>query len=166
VKSVNFAKLPDGQGDGLCLVELDGLEGRERNVYVAFRVYKKRQLFVLRHGLRRGDVLAADDVSEKETYLTGSTVYPSSRSEVVGKKLRRDLPAGTVLTPQVLEDRILVKSGDMVRIVAENSRLAIHANGKALDRGKMGQTIRVRNLTSGKEILCKVRGGDTVSVEF
>lgn len=166
VRNVNFAKVPDGQGDGLCLVEIDGNEARERTIYVAFKVYKKRQLFVLKHGARRGDILTAGDLAEKEAYLTGSTVYPSAKDEVVGKRLRRDLPAGTVLTPQVLEDRILVKSGDTVSIVAENSRLAIHANGRALDRGRMGDTIRVKNLTSGKEILGKVTGGDVVSVEF
>jgi flagellar basal body P-ring formation protein FlgA len=166
VKGINFAKVPDGQGDGLCLVEIEGKDVRERNIYVAFKVYKKKQLFVLKQGGKRGDLVTAESLAEKETFLTGGTVYPASRSEVVGKRLKKDIPAGTVLTPQVLEDQILVKSGDVVSIIAENRRMLIHANGRALDRGRMGETIRVKNLTSGKEILGKVTGGNTVSVEF
>jgi flagellar basal body P-ring formation protein FlgA len=166
VKNINFTKVPDAQGDGICLVEMEGKEMKERNVYVAFKVYKKKRLFVLKHGAKRGDLLTAADLSEKETHLTGPTQYPSSRAEVVGKRLRKDTAAGTVMTPQLLEDQILVKNGDVVSIVAENPRLLINANGRALDKGRLGETIRVKNLTSGKEILGKVTGGNTVSVEF
>lgn len=166
VKSVNFAKVPDVQGDGLCLVEVEGKDVKERSVYVAFKVYKKKVLYMLHQTLKRGDVVKEEDVAEKEAYLTGSVAYPSSRSEVVGRKVRKDLQAGTVLTPQVLEEQILVKSGDVVSIVAENQRLVVNANGKALDRGKLGETIRVKNMTSGKEILGRVTGSNTVTVEF
>ena len=166
VKGINFAKVPDGQGDGLCLVEIEGKDVKERNLYVAFRVYKKKVLFVLKQEGKRGDLVKAENLAEKETFLTGAVVYPSSRTEVVGKKLKKDLPAGTVITPQVLEDHILVKNGDLVSIVAENPRLLIHANGKALDRGRMGETIRVKNMTSGKEIFGRVTGSNTVTVNF
>ncbi len=166
VRGINFSKVPDAQGDGVCLVEFDMKESRERNAYVAFKVYKKRQLFVLKQGGKRGNVVTDADVAEKEAFLTGMTAYPASRGEVIGKRLRRDLPAGTVLTPQAIEDPILIQTGEVVHIIAENPRLVIHTNGKALDRGRMGETIRVKNLNSGKEILGKVTGGNTVTVEF
>ncbi|HEY3277232.1 MAG TPA: flagellar basal body P-ring formation chaperone FlgA [Syntrophorhabdaceae bacterium] len=166
VKGINFTKVPDGQGDGLCLVEIEGKDVKERNLYVAFRVYKKKVLFVLKQEGKRGDLVKAENLAEKETFLTGAVIYPSSRNEVVGKKLKKDLAPGTIITPQVLEDQILVKSGDLVSIVAENPRLLIHANGKALDRGKMGETVRVKNITSGKEILGRVTGENLVTVEF
>jgi len=166
VKSITFAKVPDSQGNGLCLVEFVSKDTRERNAYVSFRVFKKSALFMMKRAGKRGDILTASDIVEKDTFLTGATVYPGSRDEIVGKKLRKDLPAGTVITTQALEDQILVQSGEIVNVLVENQRLAIHTSGKALDRGKMGDTVRVKNLTSGKEIYGKVTGTSAVTVEF
>jgi flagellar basal body P-ring formation protein FlgA len=166
VKDISFARVPDAQGNGLCLVEFAAKDTKERSAYVSFKIFKKKTLFVMKMGGKRGDILSASDLMEKETHLTGATAYPGSRSEVIGKKLKRDIPAGTVITSQVLEDQVLVQSGEIVSIIAENPRLAIHTNGKALDRGKMGETVRVKNLTSGKEIYGKVTGNSVVSVEF
>ena len=166
VKNINFARVPDAQGDGICLVELDAKGARERSAYVPFKVFKKKRLFVLKAAGKTGDAITDADVIEKETYLTGATAYPPSKADVIGKRLKKDTPAGTVLTPQVLEDRVLVQRGEIVSIVAENRRLVIQSNGKALDRGRMGETIRVKNLSSGKEVHGKVTGSSAVSVEF
>jgi flagella basal body P-ring formation protein FlgA len=166
VKSVNFARVPDAQGDGICYVEFDGKEARERSAYVPFKVFKKKRLFVLKAAGKTGEAITDADLLEKETYLTGTTAYPPSRAEVIGKRLRKDTPAGTVLTAQLLEDRVLVQRGEIVSIIAENRRLVIQSNGKALDRGRMGETIRVKNLSSGKEVYGKVTGSNAVSVEF
>jgi flagellar basal body P-ring formation protein FlgA len=166
VKNINFSKVPDAQGDGICLVEFDARDVRERSAYVPFKVFKKKQLFVLKEGGKAGDPITRADVIEKETYLAGATAYPASRDDVIGKRLRKDAPAGTVLTPQLLEDRVLVQRGEIVSIVAENGRLVIQVSGKAMDKGRMGETIRVKNLTSGKEVYGKVTGSNVVSVEF
>jgi len=109
VKAVNFSRVPDAQGDGVCLVEFEGKDARERNAYVSFKVFKKKRLFVLKQAGKKGDILGAGDVTEKETYLTGAPVYPSSREEVIGKKLKRDMPASTVITPPILEDQLFVE---------------------------------------------------------
>jgi flagella basal body P-ring formation protein FlgA len=166
IRTVNFAKVPDAQGDGLCLVEFDAKDARERNAYVSFKVFKKKRLFVLKQGLKKGDVVTAQDVMEKETYLTGTTAYPASRDEVLGKRVRKDVPAGTIVTPQALEEQVLVQKGEIVNVTAENKRIAVHTSAKALDKGRMGETIRVKNLTSGKEVFGKVTGSNAVSVQF
>jgi flagellar basal body P-ring formation protein FlgA len=166
VKSISFARIPDAQGNGLCLVEFTAKETRERNAYVAFKVFKKKALFMMKNTGKKGDILTASDIVEKDTFLTGATAYPGSRDEVIGKRLLKELPAGTVITSQALEEQILVRTGEIVNIVVENPRLTIHTSGKALDRGKMGDTVRVKNLTSGKEIYGKVTGSSAVTVEF
>ena len=70
---MNFTKVPDAQGDGLCLVEFDAKEARERNAYVPFKVFRKKRLFVLKAAGKGGDAVTEADVMEKETYLTGAT---------------------------------------------------------------------------------------------
>ena len=54
----------------------------------------------------------------------------------------------------------------MVTIVAENDVLKISVSGKARSSGAEGDTIRVQNLTSLKEIPARVISATTVQVAF
>jgi flagella basal body P-ring formation protein FlgA len=167
VRHINFAKIPDSNGDGLCLVEVDEKAGRTKNVYVSFRVSNKKKLFVLKHSAQRGDTIRSDEIMVKEVYMTGSgTIYPLKIEDVAGKVLKRDLPAGTVIISQAIEDSFVVQRGDTVNIVAENKKLLIQAKGRTLEKGKIGDIIRVKNLTSNKEIVGRVAGSSTVKVDL
>ena len=60
----------------------------------------------------------------------------------------------------------LVKRGEIITIAAVNGGLKITATGIAKSNGQEGDTIRVKNSGSGKEILCKVIGPGLAAVEF
>jgi flagella basal body P-ring formation protein FlgA len=167
VKHINFAKIPDSNGDGLCLVEIDEKHGRTKNVYVSFRVSNKRKMFVLKQGAKKGDIVRSDDIFVKEVYLNGNGMdYPLKIDDVTGKALKRDVSAGTVITSQVLEDSFVMQRGDTVNIVAENKKLLVQTKGRTLERGKIGDFIRVKNLTSNKEIVGRVVGSGIVKVDL
>ncbi|MCX5813486.1 MAG: flagellar basal body P-ring formation chaperone FlgA [Proteobacteria bacterium] len=168
VKHIDFVRIPDLNGDGLCLVEIDEKNGRTRNLYVSFKVSNKKKMFILKQNTKRGDVVRPDDISVKETYMNGNSGadYPSRMEDVVGKALKRDMPAGTVITCQSLEDSFVIQRGDTVNIVAENKKLLLQAKGRTLERGKIGDIIRVKNLTSDKEIVGRVAGSSTVKVDL
>ncbi|OPY64541.1 MAG: flagellar basal body P-ring biosynthesis protein FlgA [Syntrophorhabdaceae bacterium PtaU1.Bin034] len=165
-RGISFTKVPDASGDGICLVELDGRNGGVTNIYVPFKVFVKRKLYVLKHNIKKGDVLSADDVVEKQTYLNGSgAAYPMNSADVLGKVAKKELLAGNVITLKVLEDPTAIQKGEVVNITAQNRRLLVQGKGTALEKGKMGDVVRVKS-TSGKEIAGKVTGSNTVSVEF
>jgi flagella basal body P-ring formation protein FlgA len=54
----------------------------------------------------------------------------------------------------------------MVTIIAENDVLKISVSGKARSAGAEGDTIRVQNLSSLKEIPARVISATTVQVAF
>jgi flagella basal body P-ring formation protein FlgA len=167
VKHINFVKIPDSNGDGLCLVEVDEKNGRTKNVYVSFKVSNKKKMFVLKQSAKRGDIVRSDDFIVKEVYMNGNGGdYPLRKEDVVGKALKRDIQAGTVITCQALEDSYVVQKGDSVNIVAENKKLMVQAKGRTLERGKIGDIIRVKNLTSDKEIVGRVAGSSTIKVDL
>jgi flagella basal body P-ring formation protein FlgA len=167
VKHIDFAKIPDSNGDGLCLVEVDEKNGRTKNVYVSFKVSNKRKMFILKQSANKGDTLRSRDVFVKETYMNGNGAdYPLRMEDMIGKVLKRDMPAGSVITTHVLEDSFVVQRGDTVNIVAENKKLLIQAKGRTLERGKIGDIIRVKNLTSNREIVGKVTGSSTIKVDL
>ena len=167
VRGINFVKVPDVNGDGICAVEIENPAGRSRTVQVPFRIFTKRQLFVLKQGGQKGDTIGKNDIYVRDTFMNGKgSNYPNSAEDVVGKVLKRDVPANTVITGRYLEDQVVVKRGDMVTIVAENNRMVVQAKGKTIDRGRMGDMVRVKNIASGKELMAKVTGSNTVKVEF
>ena len=58
------------------------------------------------------------------------------------------------------------EKGGRVVIKAENKNLLITAMGKAMEKGCIGDYIRVMNISSGKEIIAMVKRTDLVEVQF
>ncbi len=132
-----------------------------------FKVFSKRGLFVLKQAGQKGDLISEKDIIVRETYMNGKLAgYPASADEVIGKALKRDVPANTVITDQVLENQVVMKRGDIVTIIAESNKLIVHAKGRTIDKGRIGENIRVKNIASGKELTAKVISGTAVKVEF
>ncbi len=167
VRNVNFVKVPDANGDGVCAVEVESGSGHIRNVQVPFRVFTRRRLFILKQAGQKGDILDKKDFYIRETYMNGKGAdYPPSEEDVTGKALKRDVPASTIITGQMLESRVVVRRGDVVTIIAENTRLIVRSKGKTVEKGCVGDTIRVKNISSGRELMAKVINSNTVKVEF
>jgi flagella basal body P-ring formation protein FlgA len=167
VKNITFAKIPDANGDGICAVEINASAGRSRNIQVPFRVFVKRKLYMLKIALKKDEYIKKEDILIKETYMNGKgDEYPASLADLSGKTLKRDLPANTILTHQMLEEPVAVQRGEIVNIVAENKKLLVLVKGKTIDKGRIGDTIRVKNISSGKEIVGRVTALNAVSIDF
>ncbi len=167
IVNISFVKVPDAGGDGVCAVEVRNSAGHTQTVQVPFKVFAKRELYVLKRAMQKGDLVTHKDLAIRDTYMNGRMAgYPATIEDVIGKALKRDLPANTVLTDQVIEDRVVMKRGEVVTIIAESNKIVVQAKGRAIDNGRMGETIRVKNLSSGKELVGKVVSGTAVKVEF
>ncbi|HBA56061.1 MAG TPA: flagella basal body P-ring formation protein FlgA [Syntrophorhabdus aromaticivorans] len=167
IRNISFVRMPDSRGEGLCLVEIEGKNRRDKNVYVPFRVTRKTRVFVLMENGKKGDVIRRDSVALRDTSLNDRrSVYPSRLEDVVGKTLKKDVPGGTVITSPLLDNPVVIERGEVVSIVAENRRIVVRAKGRALEKGRMGDSIRVKNTSSDREIYGKVVGDSVVSVSF
>jgi len=65
----------------------------------------------------------------------------------------------------MLEEQLVLAKGEIVNMTLESKKLLVQAKGVALEKGKMGDTVRVRS-ASGKEVIGKVTGSNSISVEF
>jgi flagella basal body P-ring formation protein FlgA len=167
IKSVNLHKVPDVGGKGLAVVEFEGEDGKLRASYVPFRVYEKRTLFYAKKALSRGTPVGMDDLGSKEV-ITGESelIYPKDVQDVVGKVVKKDLAAGTVFTNQVLDSPQVIRRGELVTIIGESRQISVRAKGRAEEPGRLGERIRVRNLSSDREIVGTVADNRMVVVEF
>lgn len=167
VVNVNFVKIPDVNGDGVCSVEIRNPAGRAQAIQVPFKVFSRRELYVLKQAGQKGDLISEKDIIVRETYMKGKLAgYPASADEIIGKALKRDVSANTVITDQFLENQVVMKKGDIVTIIAESNKLIVSAKGRTIDKGRVGENIRVKNIASGKELTAKVISSNAVKVEF
>ena len=122
-------------------------------VYVAVRVQAVREVVVLARSLPRDHLLQPGDLVVRPHDVSGLTLGFMTRSnQAVGRRLRRSLTAGSVLTPQHLATRVDVARGQEVTLVARVGTSEIRMAGEAEASGAIGQRIRVRNRSSGRVV--------------
>lgn len=138
-----------------------------RNIPVRIEVEALVDMVVALHQVEHGQLVsAADVVLQKREITQGSHLAARSTDEVIGKKARTTLRGNQPVRVDQVEKVPLIKSGQMVTIVAENEVLKVSVSGKARSAGAEGDTIRVQNLSSLKEISARVISATTVQVAF
>lgn len=119
---------------------------------------------VLVTAAKAGTVLTEADVRAERrdvAALNGQYLLPET---VIGRPLKKALPANTVLLPDFLTTIKAVKRGELVTIRNRSEAFEISMPGVALSDGEVGQRIRVRNEQSGRVIQATVTGSGMVDV--
>ncbi|MGC0153256.1 flagellar basal body P-ring formation chaperone FlgA [Chromobacterium vaccinii] len=119
------------------------------------------QAAVAARNLRAGEVLQAEDIAWEARPVAEPADLFGQASPPLGLAPRTTVAAGQPLRRRQLQAPLLVKRGAEVRIVARQDGIEVSAAGEALADGRQGETIRVRNLASGKTIRGRV-GADGV----
>lgn len=136
-------------------------------LYVPVKVETLRQVLALRHSVERGSILTADDV-DHVLVDTGRLVqgYYTDVTTVVGHTLKRSAAGGTLLTHALIEEPPAIVRGQRVALIAggASSGIAVQAPGEALTDARIGERLRVKNLSSGKVVEGVVRGPGSVEV--
>lgn len=123
-----------------------------------------QEVAVLTTAVRAGTVLSALDVVSEPRDIAQLNGQFLSPQQVIGKPVKKGLPAKTVLVPEMLTTLRLVKRGDQVTIRNNSAGLEISMAGIALMDGEKGQRIRVRNVQSGRVIQATVSAEGTVDI--
>mgnify|MGYP000582633073 FL=1 len=71
---------------------------------------------------------------------------------MVGKKVKRSLPLGAVITRTMLREAIAIKRGQRISLVSGSGGLQVRMTGVAMADGAAGDRIEVRNLSSKRVI--------------
>lgn len=139
----------------------------ERNLSVPVEVEALADTVVSSRPLDRGEIISSDDVTvqKRDISSVNGRVFRSI-DEVVGKRVKNAVRANTPLSGASLEKVPLVKSGQLVTIIAESPSLRLTATGKARGNGAEGDIIKVQNMGSLKEIPARVIDVGTVQVDF
>ena len=91
---------------------------------------------------------------------TTVTDFDRLAGRVAGRYIRK----GTVITPTLLAMPRVLTAGSPVTLVAESVGITIRVEGVALEAGRIGYVIRVRNARSGKIMRGRVIDEKTVQI--
>ena len=143
------------------------VDGRvEKNLALRAELEAIAPVVVAAGDLGRGSVLSARDLNVVEADLVGLRNPCFDPAELVGKKLRQSIRLGAPIDRTQIDFPPLVKRGEAVSITLVQRGMQLTAAGEARQDGQEGETIRVRNNSSRKEILCRVIASGHVQVEF
>ncbi len=90
--------------------------------------------------------------------------YYSSVNEVLGKSLKRPVPLNGVIQPNMVVEAMVINRGDEVMIVAKVGTLSVKSPGIAINNGRVGQQIQVKNKSSKRVITARVVSSRLVEV--
>jgi flagella basal body P-ring formation protein FlgA len=85
--------------------------------------------------------------------------------QAAGAVARRNVPAGTALTEGDISRVDFVRAGSTVTMTARVNGLGVEVRGIAMQRGGVGDIIKVKNLSSGKVLAGRVVDAGRVEIE-
>ncbi|NOX94409.1 MAG: flagellar basal body P-ring formation protein FlgA [Alphaproteobacteria bacterium] len=116
---------------------------------------------VAARNIRAGAVITASDIVSPED------VYAMRRAvNIIGLEVRRTVYRGQPLHEEALQQPTLVKRNAIVQMEFSKGSMNISAEGRALDKGAMGDRIRVMNLISKRIVVATVSGSDSVRAKL
>ncbi len=115
------------------------------------------QDLIATRNIRAGEIIAAADIDA-----------PSSREAlrravaIIGMETSRAVYRGQTLDDGALRKPTLVERNAIVYMEYNSGPMTLSAEGRALDKGAMGERIRVMNLASKRVVTAIVTGTDSV----
>lgn len=124
----------------------------------------KRWVLVASVPLQRGMMLNETHVQRVQVDTTGVPVgVLEQASEVTHAEAVRDVRPGTPLRSQDVRPTVLVKRGQMVLLsVGPSQGFQISARVEAMQDGRFGELIKLKNRDSGRELSGRVQGPNQV----
>nr|WP_321468829.1 flagellar basal body P-ring formation chaperone FlgA [uncultured Desulfobulbus sp.] len=150
--SFSIAFAVDGQPAGNCVVRC--------------RLAALGEVAVAALPLRKGEIIGERSIRMEKRDLTGLDDPYRSKTPLIGLEAARTISAGTVLDHEIIAAPSIIKSGEMVTIIALKGPMRLSAKGLAKENGREGEMIRVKNISSNKVIYCRVNRPGVVTVEF
>ncbi|UTH72864.1 flagellar basal body P-ring formation chaperone FlgA [Chromobacterium sp. IIBBL 290-4] len=136
-----------------------------RGSFIA-RATVSARVAVANRDLQSGETLSADDIAWAQRPVSDAADLFGHGAPPAGLSPRAAIKQGQTLRKKQLQAPLLVKRGDEVRIIARQSGIEVSAAGEAMANGQQGETIKVRNQSSGKIISSKVEAeGQVMALE-
>jgi flagellar basal body P-ring formation protein FlgA len=164
VSAINFD--PNSNRFAAVLVApADGPPIIQRNVFGT--VYEMAQIPVPKRLISAGETILAEDLEWQAVQLTrlsGNSL--TDAEQLIGRVAKRPLRAGQTLRQTDVAVSPVIRKNDLIHLVVKTGQMTLSVQGKALQDAALGQTIRVINVNSNRQLSGTVIDAGTVAVGF
>ncbi len=115
---------------------------------------------VAKKDLMRGQLITENDIEIRKIEFRRGVI--TDIDVVRGAKVKTFIKKGKPIKASMIEIDFPVKKKDYVRVIYNRNGIKIEITGQALESGVIGQSIKVKNVSTGKLLRCKVIGRNTV----
>lgn len=134
-------------------------------LYVPIRITQFKTIFAAKHPLLKGARVTENDIYQVEMDVQKlKQGYFTDDIEILGQICKQNISADNPLTPYNIELPKLVHRGEQIVIVVSHDNLNISMDGVAMNDGALGESIKVKNLSSKRVIEAQVSGIKKVQV--
>jgi flagella basal body P-ring formation protein FlgA len=146
------------------------IRGARRNGVIVYIDVKKLQAVpVAVRRIDSGEAFSSDNV-KMERVAVENPLKVVEEASLKGRRARHPIAAGRPIEPDDVgtdaPSAVVVHSNDLVHLIAKVGHLQVKTRGEALQSGRIGQMIQVRNLDSKATVTGRVVDGSTVEVEY
>jgi flagella basal body P-ring formation protein FlgA len=110
------------------------------------------RVVVLRHTIRRGEVITADKLELVDMPRTPAPGTFLEIEPLIGRRMVQTLGAGVPVRERHLQMEWSVRADDPIVIETDTGEMIVAMAGVALENGQIGDFIRVRNLRSRRVV--------------
>ncbi len=136
-------------------VSCNDRQGWETAVTVKPDIYLP--VIIAKTALERDQVLSEEDVTTKKININSTRgEYLTQVDDVVGMTVKRRIRDRQPITKHQLDMPLLVERGQRVIMVAVQNGVEARTVGEAMKKGRKGETINVKNQSSGKVVTAVV----------
>ncbi len=169
--SVTFAVVelyPDFKPIGNIIVPIQvSVDGElKEKLFLRTRVSVYENIVVATKRMKRGDIIGTTEAAmEVRDISTLNSQAIKDINLVLGKEAKTYIPLNNAIYEYMIKEKPVVRKNESIKISAYSEGLSVEAGGVALEDGAMGMEIRVRNSSSGKEMIAEVTGTGEVTVK-
>lgn len=125
----------------------------QKRMTVSGRIERMISVPVLANTLRNGDIIGTRDIDwidVPQNRIANGTLL--DEADLINMTPRRTVNSGKPIIGNELESPKMVDRGDSITLVFETGPLVLTAKGKSLQAGAVGDTVRVSNTDSNKNL--------------
>ena len=111
---------------------------------------KTLKTYALKRNLKNGTILTKEHLKEIKKKVAGQSVYITNDSDILGKKLKRNMNKNISLQFNDLQNDWLIEKDTIVTIINNKANITIRESGIALESANFMDRLIVKNIKSGK----------------
>jgi flagella basal body P-ring formation protein FlgA len=135
--------------------------------WITSHFFIKRKAYIVSKDIGSiNNVLSSNMFKQKLILDKGNKYLFSDMKNIAYYRLNRNLVVGDIVKKNALVPRVLVRAGQKIKLLVNNSRIKLSTTGIARKNGRIGDYIDVINPKSKKKTVAKVIGFNTAVIDI